>query len=237
MSILTPTNLETCDYGTINWNSIYSTNFQRLNDYLNVIWSVINDSKNEGDFVAIKYDGKVFLLKNNFNATSNPTSSNDRTQGYGVGSIWRNGNDVFMCVNSSVGSAVWLKLSGLSSIEEDTSPKLGGELNAQNHSIGFTLQNISSSSGVATVDWKNGNIAKLTLTENTTLSFTNPSYVCSLTLMIVQDATGGHSITFPTIKWANGEAPTLNISPNNVSIIRLFFDGSDYYGMYADSFA
>lgn len=33
MAILSPTNLETADYGTVGWNAIYSSNFQKINDY------------------------------------------------------------------------------------------------------------------------------------------------------------------------------------------------------------
>jgi len=34
MATLSPSNLETADYGTSGWNNIYSSNFQKLNDYL-----------------------------------------------------------------------------------------------------------------------------------------------------------------------------------------------------------
>ncbi len=34
MPVLSPTNLETASYGTAGWNAIYSSNFQKLNNYL-----------------------------------------------------------------------------------------------------------------------------------------------------------------------------------------------------------
>jgi len=41
MAKLTPTNLETADYGTVGWNAIYSSNFQKINDYLKRFnWSI-----------------------------------------------------------------------------------------------------------------------------------------------------------------------------------------------------
>jgi hypothetical protein len=50
--------------------------------------------------------------KNNFTATSNPTTSNDSTEGYAVGCLWENvtSGRVFICVGNFSGSAVWREL-------------------------------------------------------------------------------------------------------------------------------
>jgi hypothetical protein len=41
MAILEPTKLETANYGTVGWNAIYSSNFQKINDYLKKFnWSI-----------------------------------------------------------------------------------------------------------------------------------------------------------------------------------------------------
>jgi hypothetical protein len=41
MAILDPTKLETASYGTVGWNAIYSSNFQKINDYLKKFnWSI-----------------------------------------------------------------------------------------------------------------------------------------------------------------------------------------------------
>ncbi|MBS7620698.1 hypothetical protein KEJ32_01010 [Candidatus Bathyarchaeota archaeon] len=49
MAILQPTNLETADYGTVGWNAIYSSNFQKLNNYLAFLqqaWQNLSASDN-----------------------------------------------------------------------------------------------------------------------------------------------------------------------------------------------
>jgi len=49
MAILSPTNLETANYGTTGWNAIYSSNFQKLNTYLAYfqdLWSGLSSSDN-----------------------------------------------------------------------------------------------------------------------------------------------------------------------------------------------
>ena len=98
------------------------------------------------------------------------------------------------------------------------------------------LQSITGN-GSINIDWNNGSKVKLTLTANTTVTFTNPSNPINLFLEIVQDATGGHTLTLPTIKWSGGSSPTLSTSANNISTIALFWDGSNYLGMSNDEFA
>jgi hypothetical protein len=39
MTVLSPTNLETTDYGQQGWNAVHSSNMQRLNSYLSRLWS------------------------------------------------------------------------------------------------------------------------------------------------------------------------------------------------------
>lgn len=50
MPILSPTNLETATYGTVGWNAIYSSNFQKINDYFTKIqdtWSGLSSADND----------------------------------------------------------------------------------------------------------------------------------------------------------------------------------------------
>ena len=103
--------------------------------------------------------------------------------------------------------------------------------------IKLTQQTITSSNGSATIDWRNGTNAIITLTENTTVSFTNPGQPCHLQIEVIQDTTGGHTLTLPTIKWAGGASPTLSTAANNISVISLYWDGTNYFGMSSDNFA
>lgn len=83
-----------------------------------------------------------------------------------------------------------------------------------------------NSGATATVDWTNGNLQEITLDQNTTLSFTDPSSSARVQLLISGGAT--YSITWPTITWltSGGTAPTLDGN----DIVTLFFDGTNYYG-------
>lgn len=87
--------------------------------------------------------------------------------------------------------------------------------------------NTSTSSTVA-IDWRTGNLQSLTLTQNTTVTFTSPSAPCNLQLRVIQDATGGRTITLPTLKKANGTTISFTTTPNAVDLLQLYFDGTNY---------
>lgn len=97
----------------------------------------------------------------------------------------------------------------------------------------------ASSSGALTLDLKNGNVFEVTLTEATTLTFSNPpaaGKAGSLTLILKQDATGGRAVTWPAaVKWAGGAAPTLSTDANAVDVLILITTdaGATWYGMLA----
>jgi len=50
--------------------------------------------------------------------------------------------------------------------------------------------------GTVTIDWRQGKLQQLTLTENTTFAFTNGIDGKSYILALTQDATGGSTVTF-----------------------------------------
>jgi len=136
-------------------------------------------------------------------------------------------------------STDWNTFNGkLSDLVSDTSPQLGGELDAQENSIGFTLQT-ATGDGTTTFDFTNGNKLKFTFGgQNETFTFTAPSKPCALQLMLVQDGTGGRTVTWPaTIKWPGGTAPTLSTAANAVDIISILYDGTNYYATSSLNFS
>ena len=98
---------------------------------------------------------------------------------------------------------------------------------------GFTLQSDTGVIGTTDIDWTDGNFHKFTFgAGNETLTFTNPTLIGDLTLIVVQDGTGTRTITWPTIKWEGGSAPTLTTDAGAIDIIKLIYDGTNYYGRY-----
>lgn len=81
------------------------------------------------------------------------------------------------------------------------------------------------------LDWNNGNVQSVTLGGNRTFTFANPKDGGRYLIILKQDATGSRTLTWPTIKWAGGSAPTLTTTANKYDIISLVYDGTNYYGV------
>jgi len=145
---------------------------------------------------------------------------------YGGGTI--SGTTTYLAGFETDGSIVEVPLPLL---VNETTPKLGAELDAQDNTIGFTLQEQTGVTTTTNINWTLGNKAKFTFgAGNETLTFTAPSKPTSLLLLIVQDVTGSRTITWPTIKWLGGTAPTLSTLEANHDMVALFYDGTNYYG-------
>lgn len=119
----------------------------------------------------------------------------------------------------------------LENIIEDTTPQLGGELDCQAHTIGFTQQT-ATGDGTTTIDWKLGNKFYFTFgAQNETFTFTAPTHACNLLLILKQDGTGSRTATWPaTVKWPAATAPTLTTGANKIDIVTFYFDGTNYHG-------
>ncbi len=104
-----------------------------------------------------------------------------------------------------------------------------GNINVFGH-LYSPIQTITSSSGVATIDWKLGNLAKIQLTEDiTSLSFVAPLDACVLRLIIIQDSTAW-TINWPgSLKFLLDLEPTLPLYANHLLVMDIFYDGLVYY--------
>lgn len=94
------------------------------------------------------------------------------------------------------------------------------------------MTTVTSSSGAATIDLEAGTNFKITLTETTTFTFSNPPTgdVTSFTLKVVNN---GDSINWPaTVDWPSATAPTLSASGATDYFV-FIYDGSSYYGFTA----
>lgn len=70
-----------------------------------------------------------------------------------------------------------------------------------------------------TINWANGNIQRTLLSSNTTISFSNQVVGSILILEILQNGTGGHTVTFPAgVAWGGGSAPTVTTAGNRKDV-------------------
>lgn len=111
---------------------------------------------------------------------------------------------------------------------------LAGKVSTTNGG-GETFFDAGNSGAAVTLNVANGNVQKVTLTANTTVTLTSPASgaMRSLTLLVFQDATGSRTITWPgTVKWGNAGAPTLTTTASKMDMISLFTvdGGTNWYG-------
>jgi len=91
----------------------------------------------------------------------------------------------------------------------------------------YTETNVTSSQSTTyAIDVSAGNVHSLTLTGNVTLSFTNvpatANRAVSITLFLIQDGTGGWTVTWPgSVIFPGGTTPTLTTTANRVDMIVL----------------
>jgi len=99
--------------------------------------------------------------------------------------------------------------------------------------VGGTYDN-GNLTGAVTIDCKKGTRQKGTLTGNVTITISNPSEGEALELFLLQDATGGRTISFSTtIIWQDNVTPTFTTTASKMNSIVLRYVGSTWYGVGA----
>lgn len=99
--------------------------------------------------------------------------------------------------------------------------------------VGFNAEYDNGNSSTAdTITLANGQKQKSTLTANTTLTIsTTGAAVGAYQLRLIQDATGGRTVTWSGLtstRWLGStSAPAINAAANGETIITMFFDGTN----------
>jgi hypothetical protein len=91
---------------------------------------------------------------------------------------------------------------------------------------------ITANTGTAyTVVNTAGSILNLTLTGNCVFTFPAASSGGQFTLLLLQDATGARTITWPTsVRWPGGTAPTITATASRTDVISFVSDGTYWLG-------
>ncbi len=92
-----------------------------------------------------------------------------------------------------------------------------------------------------TIDWNDGNSTTWDLqAANGTpivLTLSNPKAGASYIIEIIQGS-AIRNVTWPgTVKWPGGTAPTISTTNDDIDIISLFYDGTNYFGTFNQDFS
>lgn len=101
---------------------------------------------------------------------------------------------------------------------------------------GETYYNAGDGGAAITLNLVNGNVQRVRLTANCTITLTAPAAGAyrSLMIYVVQDGTGGWTITWPAaVKWGDAGVPVLSTSPLKMDKILLdtVDGGTTWYGL------
>jgi hypothetical protein len=90
----------------------------------------------------------------------------------------------------------------------------------------------SANSGTAiTLALTNGTVQIITLTGNATITMPTATSGKSFIMYLKQDGTGSRTVTWSTVKWAGGTAPTITSTASRQDILSFFADGTNWYGV------
>lgn len=118
------------------------------------------------------------------------------------------------------------QLFGITMTDDPLVPtKVGDAITMQQKQAGTPVYDAGNSGTALTIDFNNGDQQKITLTGNCTLTLSNVIAGRHYVLQIVQDGTGGRTITFPSSCRASGGSnfgtPTLTTTASRLSIVTL----------------
>ena len=88
----------------------------------------------------------------------------------------------------------------------------------------------ANSSTAITLALTNGTVQIITLTGNATITMPTATSGKSFIMYLKQDATGSRTVTWSTVKWAGGTAPTITSTASRQDILSFFADSSNWYG-------
>jgi hypothetical protein len=178
---------------------------------------------------------------------------------------WHDYTDISPSLSATAGDTLYLSeaAGGLTNVQPDNAQPIGF---AKSDTIGVTtrifilplqiINNIFSTTGgfsrtlyfasevdngnsgpSKNIDLTAGNKQKLTLTDNCTVTFTEPDGPCNITLRIIQNVISGvpYVITWPAdVYWAGGGVPDFDGGTGSVFIVSFYYDGFNFYGQSSD---
>jgi len=89
----------------------------------------------------------------------------------------------------------------------------------------------ANSSTAITLDLTNGTVQIITLTGNATITMPTATSGKSFVMLLKQDGTGSRTVTWSTVKWAGGTAPTITSTASRLDLLSFFADGTNWYGV------
>jgi len=139
-----------------------------------------------------------------------------------TGIVKGNGTSAFTAVTAPSGTIVGTT---------DTQTLTNKTIEAGTFTNGYTEEvNTANTSTAYTISLADGSFQVLTLTGNATITMPTATAGRSFILLLKQDGTGSRTVTWSTVYWPGGTAPTITSTASKQDIYSFFADGSKWYG-------
>ena len=202
------------------------------NQTMNYTDLIRNTVTGNGENYNINYSGVNYTIEPGYSGTVLPVNSS----AIGTGYLSNGSLNISLDETNDLVKFTFKKSNGSTATYSPTSSS-GSTIDMSNNvlknvkTVTFYGEYDNGSSGTAkTIDFGNGQNQKVTLTGNCTFTFTAPLGVGTFKLKLIQDTTGGRSITWPsTVKWPGGITPTPTSTASAIDIISIYYDGTNYY--------
>lgn len=138
------------------------------------------------------------------------------------------------------GVATWLGTPTSANLISAVSDETGSGLLVFNNTPSLTNPTVTNytetpytanSSTAITLALTNGTVQIITLTGNATITMPTAVSGKSFIMFLKQDATGSRTVTWSTVKWSGGTAPTITSTASKQDIYSFFSDGTNWYGV------
>jgi len=139
-----------------------------------------------------------------------------------TGILKGNGTSAFTAVTAPSGAIVGTT---------DTQTLSGKTIEAGIFTNGYTEEvNTANTSTAYTISLADGSFQVLTLTGDATITMPTATAGRSFILLLKQDATGSRTVTWSTVRWPAGTAPTITATASKQDIFSFVADGTNWYG-------
>lgn len=201
----------------IRWNG---SNFENATVSLNDLDGILSLVKGGLGSNVSGFDGTLIIsggtassIKNNYSATSAPTGAHDSSAGYAIGSNWINisSGTAYICVDASIGAAVWTSSSaGSFSLDADsgTSQTIEGGDTLTISGTANAIDTVVGATNTVTIDISNSYSGQTSIT---TLGTVSTGTWQGTTIAVDQGGTG-------QISYTNGQLLIGNTTGNTLSL-------------------